>query len=116
MVDLSIELVAGCDLADVMLVSPLGVSTPVATDPLAVLVDRAQVESGEGPCLHVARDGDRGVRVGDLASDLRWPAFGPRATALGVRSALSFELRLGDGRASRGRGPQSLRPREGGVR
>ncbi len=101
-VDLSIELIAGCDLADVMLVCSSGVTTPVATDPLAVTVDRAQVESGEGPCLHVAGDGDRVVRVGDLASDLRWPAFGPRASALGVRSALSFRLSFGDGRASRG--------------
>jgi hypothetical protein len=101
-VDLSIELVRGCDLADVMLVSPSGVITPVATDPVAVLLDRAQVGSGEGPCLHVAGDGDRVVRVGDLASDLRWPVFGPRASALGVRSALSFELLFEDGRASRG--------------
>lgn len=47
-VDLSIELMAGCDLADVMLVHPSGATTPVATDPLAVALDRAQVESGEG--------------------------------------------------------------------
>jgi hypothetical protein len=101
-VDLSIELITGCDLADVMLVSPSGVATPVATSPLAVALDRAQVESGEGPCLHVAGDGDQVVRVGDLASDLRWPAFGPCAATLGVRSALSFELSFEDGRASRG--------------
>lgn len=101
MVDLSVELIAGCDLADVMLVHPSGATTPVATDPLAVALDRAQVETEEGPCLHVALDGDVAVRVDDLGSDVRWPSFGPAAVALGVCSALSYRLYLGEDRSHR---------------
>jgi hypothetical protein len=101
MVDLSTELIDRCDLADVMLVGPGSSSTPVATDPLAVMLDRAQEAAGEGPCLHVARDGASVVRVDDLGSDTRWPRFGPRAVALGVRSALSYRLYLGDDRSHR---------------
>ncbi len=100
-VDLSIELIAGCDLADVMLVHPSGATTPVATDPLAVALDRAQVEAGEGPCLYVALDDDAVVRADDLETDVRWPGFGPKAVALGVRSALSYRLYLGEDRSDR---------------
>jgi len=99
MADLSVEPIAGCDLADVMLVRPSGASTPVATDPLAVALDRAQLEAEEGPCLHVALDDDPLVRADDLGSDIRWPAFGPTALALGVRSALSYRRHLGEDRS-----------------
>ena len=101
MVDLATELVSGCDLADVMLVGPDGATTPVATDPLAVLVDRAQAETGEGPCLHVALDGETIVRVDDLPTDARWPAFARLAVELGVRSVLSYRLYLDDDRTNR---------------
>ena len=101
MVDLSVELIAGCDLADVMLVSPSGATTPVSTEPLAVAVDRAQVETGEGPCLHVALDARPSARVDDLGTDPRWPSFGAHAVALGVRSALSYRLFLDDDPAKR---------------
>lgn len=101
MVDLSVELIAGCDLADVMLVGPSGITTPVATDRLAVMVDRAQLDAREGPCLHVAFDSDPVVHVGDLGSDTRWPEFGPQAATLGVRSALSYRLYLDDDRSRR---------------
>lgn len=101
MVELSIELIAGCDLADVMLVHPAGATTPVATDPLAVALDRVQVEDGEGPCLHVALDDDPVVWADDLGTDIRWPGFGPKAVALGVRSALSYRLYLGEDRSRR---------------
>ncbi len=71
MVDLRFELIAGCELADVMLVKRSGMNTPVATEPLAVALDHAQVETGEGPCLPVALEADRVVRVDDLATDVR---------------------------------------------
>lgn len=122
MVDLSVELIAGCDLADVMLVHPSGASTPVATDPLAVALDRAQLEAGEGPCLHVALEDDPVVRVADLGTDVRWPGFGPKAVALGVRSAMSYRLYLGEDRSDRlgalnlyGHAPQAFDGRAVGL-
>jgi hypothetical protein len=98
-VDLSAELVAGCDICDVMLIGSDGVVTPVASDRLAMQVDNAQQESGEGPCLHAAADGAAVIHVDDLGSDRRWPRFGPRAVELGVRSALSYRVSPAGGRA-----------------
>jgi hypothetical protein len=93
-VDLATELVRGCELADVMLLRKGGVTTPASSDPLALKIDRIQQECDEGPCLSAARM--HPVVVSDeLATDDRWPTFGPRAVAeAGVHSALSFQLYL----------------------
>jgi hypothetical protein len=93
-VDLATELVPGCDVADVMFLHRGGLTTPVSSDPRAREIDRIQQESDEGPCLSAARE--HPVVVSDeLATDERWPTFGPRAVAeVGVRSALSFQLYL----------------------
>jgi hypothetical protein len=93
-VDLATELVRGCELADVMFLRKGGLTTPVSSDQLARKIDRIQQETDEGPCLSAARA--HPVVVSDeLATDERWPAFGPRAVAeAGVHSALSFQLYL----------------------
>jgi hypothetical protein len=93
-VDLATELVHGCELADVMFLARGGLTTPVSSEPVAVRIDEIQSETGEGPCISAARD-HHVVVSDDLASDDRWPTFGPRAAAeLGVRSALSLQLYL----------------------
>ena len=60
-------------------------------------LDRLQVEEQEGPCLDCMREGSV-MRVRDLATDGRFPSYGPKAAALGARSALSIPLSA-DGRA-----------------
>jgi hypothetical protein len=92
-VDLSTELIRGCALADVMLLGPKGTTTPVSSDELARAVDEIQSETGEGPCRDAAHH-ELVVRSDDLAEDRRWPIFGPKAAALGVHSAVSFQLFL----------------------
>jgi hypothetical protein len=92
-VDLSTELVRGCDLADIMFIRAGGMSTPVSTDPLAIALDDAQEQAEEGPCLAAGRE-EVMVVTDDLATDQRWPTFGPRAASMGVRSALSYQLFL----------------------
>jgi hypothetical protein len=93
-VDLSTELVRGCELADVMLVGKGGTSTPVSSDPRAIELDRIQADTGEGPCMSAARD-HRVVVANELETDQRWPEFSPRAIAeVGIHSALSFQLYL----------------------
>lgn len=69
--------------------------TVVATDELVAAVDRLQYSVGEGPCLDAARG--ESVIVSDvLATDVRWPAFGPGcAGELGVLSMMSIRLPLG---------------------
>lgn len=67
------------------------VETRAATDELVRQVDQAQYDTGQGPCLDTVR-GEQTVRIDDLRTDERWPAFGRRGSELGVRSMLSFQL------------------------
>lgn len=92
-VDLTVELVRGCDVADVMFIRAGGTTTPASSDPLAVAVDQVQAETGEGPCMSAARD-HRVVIANDLRNDDRWPAFVAGVEGLGVQSAVSFQLYL----------------------
>jgi hypothetical protein len=92
-VDLCRQLIPGCDIADVMFLQRQLVTTPVSTEPQAILLGRAQQESGEGPCLTAALE-EEVVVAQDLRTDRRWPVFGPRALEHGVVSALSYQLFL----------------------
>jgi GAF domain-containing protein len=49
----------------------------------------------EGPCITAARE-RRTVRSGSLGGERMWPRFGPRVGRLGVHSALSLPLLVGD--------------------
>src|SRR5690349_10049522 len=44
------------------------------TDEVVTEFDRAQTETGQGPCLESAL-GSESLRVDDLATDPRWPEF-----------------------------------------
>jgi GAF domain-containing protein len=92
-VELASERVPGCELADIMVLGPRGTTTPVSTDPLALAIDALQTRFAQGPCRDAALE-ERVVRVGDLASDPRWPRFAPAAAKLGLRSVLSLQLYL----------------------
>jgi GAF domain-containing protein len=56
-----------------------------------VQVDRAQYETGQGPCLDTLYE-RKTVRVSDMADEGRWPEFSARAGALGVGSMLAVQL------------------------
>ncbi|WP_433158376.1 GAF and ANTAR domain-containing protein [Kribbella sp. CA-247076] len=62
-----------------------------ASSDLPKRVDKLMTAVGEGPCLDAIWD-QKMVRVDDLASEQRWPAFSARAAELGARSMLSFQL------------------------
>jgi GAF domain-containing protein len=88
----AVDTVPGADYAGVSLIRPPNtITTPAATDDLVREADAVQASLGEGPCVEALWD-KRTVRVDDLANDVRWPAFGPRAVALGVVSMLAFRL------------------------
>ncbi len=90
-VDLAAETIEGCDFAGVFLLGGGSITTPVHTHPLVVEIDALQHQCEEGPCL--AAIAQRTTHYADdLADDARWPCFGPRATTLGVRSALAVSL------------------------
>lgn len=65
--------------------------TMASSDALPELVDVLQYDVGEGPCLDAASEGVE--LTGDLATDERWPHFGPQCVdRTGVQSMLSVRL------------------------
>jgi GAF domain-containing protein len=62
-----------------------------STGELPRFLDTLQQELGQGPCLHAIWE-NRVVRVDDVATDDRWPAFTARAAEQGIRSMLCFQL------------------------
>jgi PAS domain-containing protein len=84
--------VPGCDEAGITLVRPRGhVDSPVTTGELAAACDQLQYDLGEGPCLQAVAL-QQTVRANQLASDPRWPNFGPKAAELGIGSMLAVPL------------------------
>jgi hypothetical protein len=90
-------------------------TTLAATGDLARRADELQYELDEGPCRDAATHTDS-LRSGDVASDARWPQWGPRAAGLGVASLLSLPLLRETGPASAlnlySRTPHSFRDRD----
>lgn len=56
-------------------------------------LEALQVELDEGPCLLAFRTGEL-VIAADLSGDDRFPTFGPRAIACGMRAVHSFPMSL----------------------
>jgi GAF domain-containing protein len=88
------------DGAGVALVEPgeglSSVQTWAATAVFVHEIDTVQYEElNEGPCLTCMETG-RPVVSGSLGSDHRWPRFGGRVARMGIHSALSLPLVVGD--------------------
>jgi transcriptional regulator with GAF, ATPase, and Fis domain len=92
-VGLATELIDGCDEAGVSVVyGRRTIETTAATSDLVATGDKLQYEFQEGPCLDAIWDQET-VHSPDLASEVRWPVWGPRVVEeLGVRSMLCFRL------------------------
>ena len=69
--------------------------TVVSSADFVRAVDDVQYSLMEGPCVTAAAQ-RRTVRSGLLELDPQWPRFGPRVAQLGVQSALSLPLLVGD--------------------
>lgn len=78
--------------AGITWITKQGFTTPAFTSDLVMEIDKIQYAAGEGPCVMAASEELAVVRADDLATDERWPIFGERAVALGVRSMVSFQL------------------------
>ena len=83
--------VPGAQHAGITLLTGKEFTTPVASGEQVGRIDRAQYQTGEGPCLDAARHHET-VRCDDLRTDARWPRFARQAADLGVLSVLSFQL------------------------
>ncbi|RYU09534.1 GAF and ANTAR domain-containing protein [Nocardioides iriomotensis] len=93
MVERTLDLLPGADCASITVRARHNrFVTLGATDDCAALADALQYDLGQGPCLE-AGDHVEWYRSGDVATDPRWPVWGPRAAGeLGVRSLLSVRL------------------------
>jgi GAF domain-containing protein len=83
--------VGGADGVSVSLRRRGTLSTVAATDRTISTMDANQYETGEGPCVDASTQG-RWFHTESLENETRWPAFTPRARALGIESILSTPL------------------------
>ncbi|SDE30517.1 GAF and ANTAR domain-containing protein [Auraticoccus monumenti] len=86
------ETIPGADHVSVSVTRRGGrIETVAASGDLVRQLDAVQYELMEGPCVDSIRGRERRI-ANDLGHDDRWPAFGPRAVQLGVRSQMGLDL------------------------
>ena len=90
-VHLAERAVGGCEAAGIIAIDDSVISTIAASSDLVVRVDQLQIDTDEGPCVDAARHDDT-FCADDLLDDDRWPAFGPAAVGIGIRSVLAYSL------------------------
>jgi hypothetical protein len=91
----AVALVPGAQYASVTGLDRGRFQTRASSAQLANALDAIQYVAGSGPCLEAVKTASN-VRVDDLASDERWPAFSTEAVATTpVRAMLSVSL-VGD--------------------
>ena len=85
-----------CDFAGLTVFGRGGTLTTLApSDPVVEQADKLQYELHEGPCVAAAEDRSTYVSQ-DLATDPRWPQWGPLAADLGMGSLLGTRLISGE--------------------
>lgn len=91
-VDLAVETIEGCEHAGISLVVGDHVETPAQSDPVPGLIDRMQIDLGEGPYRDAIRNHEV-FATGDLAREQRWSRFSTEVVArTGVRTMLAIRL------------------------
>lgn len=92
-VAIATRILPGCDAAGICVVHRGDrVDSHATSDDALREVDALQHELQEGPCLDALRHQDT-VQSDDLATDERWPSWGPEvAKRLGLHSIVSYRL------------------------
>ncbi|MGZ8737678.1 MAG: GAF and ANTAR domain-containing protein [Nocardioides sp.] len=86
------EIIHGCDLVGISIVHPEGIDTPAGSDERLNRIDELQFRLREGPCFDALRTHET-VHSRDLATDERWPTWGPLvAKEIGVVCIVSYRL------------------------
>jgi hypothetical protein len=83
--------VGGADGVSVSLRRHGHLVTVAASDQTIADMDASQYATGEGPCVDASVNG-RWFHAESLDTETRWPAFTPRAQALGISAILSSPL------------------------
>lgn len=88
----TVDTVPGAEQASISAVSQRrDVLTLASTGELALQVDQAQYDTGEGPCLSALYE-QQTFRLCDLDSDSPWPKFTARVKDSGLGSLLAIQL------------------------
>jgi GAF domain-containing protein len=87
----AVAMIDGVDCAGVLLIENGEFNSVAGTSDIAEMLDQAQRDTGEGPCVDAA-ERDVIVRCNDLRHDGRWPRFSEIAVSAGVLSVMSFRL------------------------
>lgn len=92
-VQIATKIIPGCHAAGICVVHRgERIDTHAASDDLVRRIDALQHELSEGPCLDALRE-DHTVASHDLATDVRWPSWGPQVVEqLGLSSSVSYRL------------------------
>jgi GAF domain-containing protein len=88
------QLLSNCEAASITIIERGRPSTISSTSEIAVIVDHAQYDANDGPCLTAARE-ERLIRIDDLTGEHHWATFRDGALAEGFHSSLSLPLVLG---------------------
>lgn len=83
--------VKGADGVSITLPRQGGLGTVAASNRVVLEMDHDQYDTGQGPCLDAATQGER-FHIDSLDDETRWPEFVPRARARGIESILSTPL------------------------
>ena len=94
-VALARALVGGADGASVSLRRGDRLTTVAASDDTVSAMDADQYATGEGPCVDASTVGER-FHTDSLGTETRWPAFAPKARALGINAIVSSPLLVRD--------------------
>jgi transcriptional regulator with GAF, ATPase, and Fis domain len=82
----------GAEHAGITIASRNGkVRTAAATDRYPVLLDEIQQRHDQGPCLSAAWQ-HHIIRIDDMQTENRWPAYCREASETPIRSVISFQL------------------------
>lgn len=91
-VELASQSLDACECAGISAVEGTTVTSPASTGDMAVVADRIQAETGEGPCVDVLKEHEM-FQTGNLERETRWPRFASRAhEETGVSSILAARL------------------------
>ena len=93
-VDVACHRLPGATAASITQVNQRTFRTVAASSEIAQLADNIQYELGTGPCVDAILDRTT-YRPRDLLTDQRWPEYGRRVAALGLRSMLSYRMDVG---------------------
>lgn len=83
--------VTRADMAGITLLVDGRAATGVFTDPQAPEIERAQYETGSGPCL-AAFQRQEVYRIDSVYTEQRWPEFAAAVAAHGITATLSVPL------------------------